>query len=239
LESAEDAFNEAMKIAEEDIENSETIGRLGAELIGKKANILTHCNAGWLAFVDYGTALAPVYIAHKNGSDVFVYVDETRPRSQGGRLTAWELLNAGIPHVVIPDNAAAYLMANNKIDMVIVGADRIAKNGDTVNKIGTLEKAILAKEYEVPFYVAAPSTTFDQNCRNGKKIVIEERDQEEVMYQTGVDVNNNFVRIMVNNPGSKALNPAFDMTPAKYITGIITEKGVVKANALSIRKLFR
>ena len=239
LNSAEEALKEAVAIAKEDSENSEAIGKNGSALIGKKANILTHCNAGWLAFVDHGTALSPVYAARDNGSDVFVYVDETRPRSQGGRLTAWELENEGVPHVIIPDNAVAFLMVQKKIDMVIVGADRIAVNGDTANKIGTFEKAILAKEFDIPFYVAAPTSTFDLEIRNGKKIPIEERSEDEVKYQTGIDANENFVKIMVNNPGSKAYNPAFDVTPAKYITGIITEKGIVKANALSIRKLFR
>jgi S-methyl-5-thioribose-1-phosphate isomerase len=239
LNSPEEAVKEARRVAREDADSSRKIGELGAGLIGKKTSILTHCNAGWLAFVDYGTALAPVYTARDQGKDVFVYVDETRPRSQGGRLTAWELKNEGIPHVIIPDNAAATLMAQKKIDMVIVGADRIALNGDTANKIGTLEKAILAKEFGIPFYVAAPVATFDVECRTGKKIPIEERSSDEVMFQTGRDANGNIVKVMVNNPGSKAYNPAFDVTPAKYITGIITEKGVVKANALSIRKLFR
>ncbi len=239
LNSPQDAVAEAHKIAEEDKSSSRAIGQHGAGLISKKANILTHCNAGWLAFVDYGTALAPIYRARDEGKDVFVYVDETRPRSQGGRLTAWELKNEGIPHVIIPDNAAASLMAQKKIDLVIVGADRIALNGDVANKIGTLEKAILAKEFGIPFYVAAPTSTFDLECRTGKKIPIEERDENEVLYQTGLDGNNHLIKVLVNNPGSKAYNPAFDVTPAKYITGIITEKGIVKANALSIRKLFR
>ena len=238
LRSPEDALVEAKKIAREDAMNSKAIGEFGADLIGQKANIMTHCNAGWLAFVDYGTALAPVYLARNQGKDVFVYVDETRPRSQGGRLTAWELFNEGIPHVIIPDNASAALMAQGKIDMVIVGADRIAANGDTANKIGTLEKAIIAREFGIPFYVAAPSATFDLKCKTGKAIPIEERSQDEVLYQTGKDINGNLIKVMVNNPGSKAYNPAFDVTPAKYITGIITEKGVVKAHYKSIKTLF-
>jgi S-methyl-5-thioribose-1-phosphate isomerase len=239
LESPGKAYEEAKKIAREDAENSKKIGEYGAELINKKANILTHCNAGWLAFVDYGTALAPIYLSKEQNKDIFVYVDETRPRSQGGRLTAWELQNEGIPHVIIPDNAAAWLMSQKKIDMVIVGADRIALNGDVANKIGTLEKAIIAKEYGIPFYVAAPTSTFDRESRTGKKITIEERSEAEVIYQTGQDTNGNIVKIAVNNPGSKAYNPAFDITPGKYITGIITEKGIVRANGLAIRKLFR
>jgi len=239
LNSPEEALAMARSLALEDVESCKAIGRYGADLMEKKVNVLTHCNAGWLAFVDYGSALSPVYIARKQGKDVFVYVDETRPRSQGGKLTAWELENEGIPHVIIPDNSAAALMADKKIDMVIVGADRIALNGDVANKIGTLEKALAAKEFGIPFYVAAPTSTFDMTCKNGKDIPIEERSEEEVMTQTGMDANGNIVKITVNNPASKALNLAFDVTPAKYITGIITEKGIVKANALSIRKLFR
>jgi S-methyl-5-thioribose-1-phosphate isomerase len=237
LISPENAMIEAQKIALEDAQSSKKIGEYGAELFSKSVNILTHCNAGWLAFVDYGTALAPVYLAKRQGKDVFVYVDETRPRSQGAKLTAWELHNDNVPHVIIPDNAAATLMAHKKIDFVIVGADRIASNGDVANKIGTLEKAILAKEFGIPFYVAAPTSTFDQECKTGKNIPIEERDPEEVLYQTGIDNNGNMIRVRVSSPGSKALNPSFDVTPAKYITGIITEKGIIKAHSMSVKKL--
>ena len=237
LNSPESALVEAQKVAQEDMAFSKAIGVYGSELIGKKANILTHCNAGWLAFVDYGTALAPVYLAKRQGKDVFVYVDETRPRSQGGRLTAWELKNDGVPHVIIPDNAAASLMAQGKIDMVITGADRIAANGDTANKIGTFDRAILAKEFGVPFYIAAPTSTFDMSCRTGKDITIEERSEDEVLYQTGPDDNGNLVKVRVCSPGSRALNPAFDVTPAKYITGIITEKGIIKAHPQSVKKV--
>lgn len=239
LESTEKAVAEARAVALEDEENSKAIGENGSALIHEKANILTHCNAGWLAFVDYGTALAPVYLAKRQGKKVFVYVDETRPRSQGARLTAWELKNDGVPHVIIPDNAAASLMAQGKIDMVITGADRIAANGDTANKIGTMGRAILAKEFGVPFYIAAPTSTFDMECDSGKKIPIEERSQDEVLYQTGPDGNGNLVKVLVCSPGSGAYNPAFDVTPAKYITGIITEKGIVKADRLSIEKLMK
>ncbi len=237
LESTEKAVEEAYAVAREDEENSKAIGEYGSELIGKKANILTHCNAGWLAFVDYGTALAPVYLAQEQGKQVFVYVDETRPRAQGGRLTAWELKNSGVPHVIIPDNAAASLMAQGKIDLVITGADRIAANGDTANKIGTMGRAILAKEFGIPFYIAAPTSTFDMDCETGNEIPIEERSQDEVLYQTGPDDNGNLVKIRVCSPGSGAYNPAFDVTPAQYIAGIITEKGIVKADRLSIKKL--
>ena len=238
LISPENAMIEAQRIALEDSQNSKKIGEYGAELFGRSINILTHCNAGWLAFVDYGTALAPIYLAKRQGKDVFVYVDETRPRNQGAKLTAWELHNDGVPHVIIPDNAAAALMAKKKIDFVIVGADRIADNGDVANKIGTLEKAIIAKEFDVPFYVAAPTSTFDLECKTGKNIPIEERDQDEVLYQTGIDNNGNVIKVRVSSPGSKALNPSFDVTPAKYITGIITEKGIIKAHSMSIKKLF-
>jgi len=237
LESAEKAMDEARAVAREDETFSKAIGVYGSELIQEKANILTHCNAGWLAFVDYGTALAPVYLAKRQGKKVFVYVDETRPRGQGGRLTAWELKNDGIPHVIIPDNAAASLMAQGKIDMVITGADRIAANGDTANKIGTMGRAILAKTFGIPFYIAAPTSTFDMECTTGKEIPIEERSQDEVLYQVGTDDNGNLVKVLVCSPGSAAYNPAFDVTPAKYITGIITERGIVKADRLSIKKM--
>ncbi len=238
LESTEKAVAEARAVAEEDERNSKAIGEYGSALFGEKTRVLTHCNAGWLAFVDYGTALAPVYLAQEQGKEVFVYVDETRPRAQGGRLTAWELKNAGVPHVIIPDNAAATLMAQGKIDLVITGADRIAANGDTANKIGTLGRAILANEFGIPFYIAAPTSTFDMDCETGKAIPIEERSQDEVLFQTGPDDNGNLVKVRVCSPGSNAYNPAFDVTPARYIAGIITEKGIVKADRLSIRKLF-
>ncbi|PLX07316.1 MAG: S-methyl-5-thioribose-1-phosphate isomerase [Marinilabiliales bacterium] len=237
LISPENAMIEAQKVAVQDAADSKRIGEYGAELIKDKTKILTHCNAGWLAFVDYGTALAPIYLAKRQGKEVFVYVDETRPRSQGSKLTAWELYNDGVPHVIIPDNASAALMAQGKVDMVIVGADRIATNGDVANKIGTLEKAIIAKEYGVPFYVAAPTSTFDRDCPTGKEIPIEERSEDEVLYQTGVDANGNNVKVRVASPGSTALNPAFDVTPAKYINGIITEKGIVKTHHKSIKAL--
>jgi S-methyl-5-thioribose-1-phosphate isomerase len=237
LISPESAMVEAQKVAQKDTTDSKRIGELGCDLFKRKTNILTHCNAGWLAFVDYGTALAPVYLAAKQGKEVFVYVDETRPRNQGAKLTAWELFNNDIPHVIIPDNAAASLMAQGKIDIVIVGADRIAANGDVANKIGTLGRAILANEFNIPFYVAAPTSTIDINCSTGKEIPIEERNQEEVLFQSGIDANQNPVQVLVCSPGSTALNPAFDVTPSKYITGIITEKGIVKAHHQSIKKI--
>ncbi|MCD4772748.1 MAG: S-methyl-5-thioribose-1-phosphate isomerase [Bacteroidales bacterium] len=236
--SIENALKEAQKVANKDAKDSQQIGKFGSELIKDGFNIQTHCNAGWLAFVDHGTALSPIYYAHQQKKKVFVYVDETRPRSQGARLTAWELKNENIPHVIIPDNAGAFLMSQGKVDLMIVGADRIAANGDVANKIGTLEKAIVAKEYGVPFYVAAPTSTFDLNCKSGNEIVIENRSQDEVLYQTGINKNGEIEKVLVCSPGSEAINPAFDVTPAKYITGIITEKGIVKPDAVEIGRLF-
>jgi methylthioribose-1-phosphate isomerase len=235
--SAGDAVKMAGWIADQDAESSRRIGSFGNELIKNGTRICTHCNAGWLAFVDWGTALSPVYTAHGEGKNVFVYASETRPRSQGARLTAWELNNAGIPHAIIPDSAAAYLMSQGKIDIVITGADRIARNGDTANKIGTLEKAILAKEFGIPFYIAAPLSTFDPGCDEGNGIIIEERSEDEVLYQEGPDDEGTIRRIRVASPGSHAINPAFDVTPAKYIKGIITEKGIISPDKKSIDPL--
>jgi S-methyl-5-thioribose-1-phosphate isomerase len=236
--SVEQAVIAAQDIADEDAQDSLNIGRFGNELIADGDCICTHCNAGWLAFVDYGTALSPVYQAQKSGKDIFVYADETRPRGQGARLTAWELYQAEIPHVIIPDNATAALMTEGKINLMIVGADRIAANGDVANKIGTLEKAIIANHYKIPFYVAAPSSTVDLHCRSGADIVIEERDENEVLYQKGMDREGIMHEVLVASPGSHALNPAFDITPAKLITGIITQKGIIKADADGIQSLF-
>jgi methylthioribose-1-phosphate isomerase len=233
------AIIEAQKIADEDSDNCKKIGEYGSKLIKNGANIETHCNAGWLAFVDHGSALSPIYAARKKGKKVFVYADETRPRGQGARLTAWELKNENIPHAIIPDNAGAYLMSQGKIDIMLVGADRIAANGDVANKIGTLEKAIAAKEYGIPFYVAAPTSTFDLKCKSGKNIPIEERSEDEVLYQTGRAKDGTIKRVLVCSPGSKAINPAFDVTPARFISGIITEKGVIKATKSAVNKLFK
>jgi len=231
------AVEEAQKIADEDSDNCKKIGEHGNELIKDGYRIETHCNAGWLAFVDYGSALSPIYVAHRAGKKIFVYADETRPRSQGARLTAWELKGEGVPHKIIPDNAGAHLMSHGKIDMIIVGSDRIAANGDVANKIGTLEKAIAAKRYGVPFYVAAPTTTIDPNCPSGKDIPIEERSQDEVLYQTGPTKDGREETILVASPGSEAMNPAFDVTPAELVAGIITEKGVTEASVEGIKKV--
>jgi methylthioribose-1-phosphate isomerase len=238
LQSPRKAVEMAQFLADENVEQARSIGIIGSELFKSGARILTHCNAGWLGFVDYGSALAPVYVGQEQGKSFLVYADETRPRSQGARLTAWELSQAEIPHVIIPDNAAAYLMAKGMIDAVIVGADRIASNGDTANKIGTLEKAIAANYYKIPFYVAAPSSTFDLNCPDGESIDIEQRTEKEVLYQTGPTKDGKMETILVCNPGSVALNPAFDVTPASLITRIITDKGILKPCKEEIFNIF-
>jgi S-methyl-5-thioribose-1-phosphate isomerase len=223
-----EAVKIANSIADKDSEDSLEIGKYGNQLISQKAGILTHCNAGWLAFTDHGTALSPIYLAQEQKKQIFVYVDETRPRSQGARLTAWELHNAGVPHAIIPDNAAAYYMQKGKIDLVITGADRIAANGDTANKIGTLEKAICAREFGIPFYIAAPTSTIDLACKTGDDIKIEERNEREVLFQKGHTASGSIKEIRIASPGSSAFNPAFDITPARFLTGIITEKGIIK-----------
>jgi methylthioribose-1-phosphate isomerase len=211
-----DAFQAADKYVNEIITHCKKIGEYGETLIKENMNILTHCNAGALATVDYGTALAPFRIAHQKGKKFFVYADETRPRIQG-LLTSWELYQEGIPHAVIADNAAGYFMNQGKIDMVITGADRITKNGDFANKIGTYEKAVLAKENNIPFYVAAPTSTFDVSLKKGSDIVIEERDASELRVIQGNKIMPDWVNVC---------NPAFDVTPHKYVTGYITEKGI-------------
>lgn len=234
------AVLDAEKIADENAKACEMIGRYGEKLIRDKMRIMTHCNAGWLAFVDWGSALSPIYAAKRNGKDVFVYVDETRPRCQGARLTAWELCEEGINHAVIADNASGYYMNRGDVDMVIVGSDRIAVNGDVVNKIGTYERAVLAHENGIPFYVAAPTSTIDISCRSGDDIPIEERSEDEVCSMFGWSdelARMSCVRIVPFK--SSALNPAFDVTPAKYVKGIITEKGIVEAHEKSIRNLFK
>jgi S-methyl-5-thioribose-1-phosphate isomerase len=231
------AVEKANEFADYDANACKKIGEFGNSLIKNNYKIETHCNAGWLAFVDWGSALSPIYYAHRAGKDVFVFADETRPRNQGSTLTAWELAQEKVPHAIIPDNAAGYYMKKGEVDMMIVGADRIAANGDVANKIGTYEKAVLAKENNIPFYVAAPTTTFDLNTENGDKIPIEERSEDEVLFVSGDD-NGKITKVRIASKGSHAKNPAFDVTPTKYITGIITEKGIVKANKEEIKRLF-
>jgi methylthioribose-1-phosphate isomerase len=223
----ESICTEADAIALADISASEKIGVNGAALIKNGSRILTHCNAGALAYMDLGTALSPLRIAYRQRKSFFVYVDETRPRSQGAKLTAWELQQENIPYALIVDNAAGYYMARGEVDLVIVGADRIAANGDTANKIGTYEKAVISRENGVPFYVAAPGITFDLRCRDGTGIEIEIRSPDEINYVWGEDDEGIVRRVRITAEGTVALNPGFDVTPAKYITGFITERGII------------
>jgi len=218
LVKAADAYADSI------VEMCYRIGKNGSRLIKDGHRILTHCNAGALATVDFGTALAPIRVAHRAGKELFVYVDETRPRLQGAKLTAWELVNEGIDHAIISDNAAGHYMKDD-VDIVIVGADRIARNGDFANKIGTYTKAVLAKENMVPFYVAAPISTFDTKMRSGGQISIEERSEDEVLFVDGC-------RIAPDK--SKALNPAFDVTPSRYVTGFVTERGIFRPGHLPV-----
>lgn len=240
------AWAEAAMICNEDVEISRAIGMHGCELIQQASerksgivDILTHCNAGWLATVDYGTALAPIYMAHDAGIAVHVWVDETRPRNQGAALTAYELGAHGIPHTVIADNAGGHLMQHGKVDMCIVGTDRVSANGDTANKIGTYLKALAAHDNSVPFYVALPSTTIDWTIDDGvRDIPIEERGPEEVTHMTGITGNGRIKTVRIVSPRSPAANPAFDVTPARLITGFITERGVTPASNEGLKALF-
>jgi methylthioribose-1-phosphate isomerase len=220
------AVDEARAVGNEDAASCEAIGRHGAPLIPDGARILTHCNAGWLAFVDWGSALAPIYVSRRQGKKLIVYADETRPRGQGAQLTAWELLNEGVEHAIVADNASGFLMQRGEIDIVIVGSDRIAANGDVANKIGTYEKAVIAHELGIPFYVAAPTSTIDPKCPHGASIPIEERSPDEVLYSYGLMDNGEIGRVRVAPKGSTARNLAFDVTPARYISGIITQHGI-------------
>ena len=242
------AYLRAAEIAEEDVELNRAMGRNGLEIIrkiqtskkpGERVNILTHCNAGWLATVDYGTATAPIYMAMEAGIPVHVYVDETRPRNQGAQLTAWEMNNHGVPHTLIVDNAGGHFMQHGQVDMVIVGTDRTTANGDVCNKIGTYLKALAAKDNDVPFYVALPSPTIDWTVRDGvKEIPIEERHGDEVTFVQGQEPGGQIGRVRISPQGSPAANPAFDVTPARLITGLITERGVAEASADGLLKLF-
>ena len=206
---------------------------------GEPVNILTHCNAGWLATVDYGTATAPIYLAMEEGVNVHVYVDETRPRNQGASLTAWELKHHGAPHTLIVDNAGGHLMQHGLIDMVIVGSDRTTANGDVCNKIGTYLKALAARDNAVPFYVALPSPTIDWTVRDGvKEIPIEERSADEVNFVQGAGDDGAITRVRISPEGGRAANPAFDVTPARLVTGLITERGVAEASPEGLKALF-
>ena len=236
------ALAAAEEFAEEDVRHCEEIGRHGAKLIRNGMNVLTHCNAGWLAFVDVGTATAPLYAAQAQGLRFHVYCDETRPRSQGATLTAWELAQQGVSHQIIADNAAGYLMQRGKIDLVIVGSDRtLGRTGEVANKIGTYTKALLAERHGIPFYVAIPLSTIDWNLRSGLDIPIEERHESEVLGAWGLSANpHSALRtrrsaldyVRVANPTSRAFNPGFDVTPAELITGIITPAGIFRPKEL-------
>jgi len=209
-------------------ERCKKIGEIGEKLIKDGSRILTHCNAGALACVDYGTALAPIRLAHSKGKKIFVWVDETRPRCQGAKLTAFEMVQEGIPHALIADNAAGHFMQRGEVDLCIVGTDRVVLNGDIANKIGTYEKAVVAKENKIPFYIAAPFSTIDFSCKKGADIPIEERSVDELIYAEGLDESGRIKPVRIAPVGVSARNPGFDVTPAKFITGIITEKGIFK-----------
>jgi methylthioribose-1-phosphate isomerase len=241
------AYRRAAEICDEDVAICSAIGDHGLGVIreiaakkpkGATTNILTHCNAGWLATVDWGTALAPIYKAHDAGLDIHVWVDETRPRNQGASLTAWELGQHGVPHTVIVDNVGGHLMQHGQVDMCIVGTDRTTANGDVANKIGTYLKALAAYDNGVPFYVGLPSPTIDWTLKSGRDIPIEERDAAEVTVMSGRTAAGEVVEVTITPDGSPAANFGFDVTPARLITGLITERGVAAASEQGLRSLF-
>jgi methylthioribose-1-phosphate isomerase len=241
------AYKRAAEICHDDIEINKAIGLNGLDIIraiakrkaGERVNVLTHCNAGWLATVDWGTATAPIYMAHEAGIDVHVWVDETRPRNQGASLTAWELGQHGVAHTVIPDNTGGHLMQHGMVDMVIVGTDRTTANGDVANKIGTYLKALAAKDNNVPFYVALPSPTIDFGLHDGvREIPIEQRSGDEVAKMTGRTETGEIETVTIIPDGSPVANYAFDVTPARLVTGLITERGVLLPNREAIRAAF-
>ena len=241
---ADAAFARAAEIVDEDVEQNRMIGVHGLDLLKAVAdrkgrvNVLTHCNAGWLATCDWGTATSPIYHAHDAGLDVHVWVDETRPRNQGAHLTAWELHNHGVPHTVIVDNAGGHLMQHGEVDLCIVGTDRTTASGDVCNKIGTYLKALAADDNGVPFYVALPSPTIDWRVHDGvAEIPIEERGGEEVSDMTGL-LDGKVVRSRIVSPGSAVANPAFDVTPARLVTGLITERGIAEASSTGLAEMF-
>ncbi len=244
---AEAAWAEAGKIAEEDVKANSAIGGHGHRVFrevhadkhgGGVLNVLTHCNAGWIACVDWGTAIAPIYQAHDAGLKVHVWVSETRPRGQGASLTAWELKQHGIPHTLIVDNEAGHLIQRGMVDLCIVGADRVASNGDVANKIGTYLKALACKTHHVPFYVAIPTSTIDWTIRNGiKEIPIEQRSSREVTHVTGLNAKGVREEVLICPEGTEARNDGFDVTPGRYITELITEYGTFSTNATDMRRL--
>jgi methylthioribose-1-phosphate isomerase len=243
---AEAAYVEAWRIAEEDVDRNRRIGEHGLRLIreaaeraqGRPVGILTHCNAGWLATVDWGTATAPIYLAHDAGLDVHVWVDETRPRNQGASLTAWELAHHGIPHTVIVDNAGGHLMQQGVVDLCLVGTDRTTASGDVVNKIGTYLKALAARDNDVPFYVAAPSPSIDWDLDHGADVPIEERSGDEVSLATGTTADGRLETVRLVPETSPVANPAFDMTPARLVTGLIPGRGFARTTRQSLLDLF-
>ena len=241
------AYKRANEIAEEDVAINQDIGRHGLALIeaiaatkpGEPVNVLTHCNAGWLATVDFGTATAPIYLAHDRGLKVHVWVDETRPRNQGASLTAWELGHHGVPHTVIADNTGGHLMQHRMVDLAIVGTDRVAANGDVCNKIGTYLKALAAHDNGVPFYVALPSPTIDFSIDDGiRQIPIEQRAADEVATMTGRTADGRIETVRVVPEGSPVANYAFDVTPARLVTGLITERGVLRPERAALASTF-
>ncbi len=241
------AYAQAARMADEDVETNRRIGVHGLSLIAKAAagrpagatvNILTHCNAGWLATVDYGTALAPIFAAHDAGMPVHVWVDETRPRNQGAALTAFELVSHDIPHTIIADNAGGHLMQHGLVDLCIVGADRVTANGDVCNKIGTYLKALAAGDTGVPFYVTIPRSTVDRSMPTGAQVPIEQRSADEVLYVSGRAESGEVMRVAIAPAGSPARNDAFDVTPARLVTALVTETGIVPASAEGIAGLF-
>ena len=240
------AIQEAKNICEEDIGFCKNIGLNGLKIIEEifkkkkdTVNILTHCNAGWLATIDWGTATSPIYHAHKKGIKVHVWVDETRPRNQGANLTSYELNEEGVSNTIIADNTGGILMQRGQVDMCITGTDRTLSNGDVANKVGTYLKALAAYDNKVPFYVALPSSTIDWNIKNSKDIPIEERNSEELSHVEGLDKNDKLTKVLIYPKKSQAMNLAFDITPAKYVTGLITEKGVCNASKEGLENLFK
>ena len=238
----------AEKISNNDIKCCKKIAENGLKIIlgirkrkkNKTINILTHCNAGWLATVDWGTALSPIFLAHRKKIKIHVWVDETRPRNQGSSLTSWELLQEKIPHTIITDNAGGHIMQHGMVDMCITGSDRTTANGDVCNKIGTYLKALSAYDNKIPFYVALPSNTIDLNSKNYlKDVPIEERNSDELTHIKGINSKGKNTKIRITPKGSKASNYSFDVTPAKYVTGLITEKGICEASKEGLKKLFK